>query len=228
MDLLDDIDELGDEREIPLLLEYLDDENVSVVRERIQEILKKFSILEIQNLSGTSNKVNRNGIVQHTSVVADFFGHCDSESKLILMDTLVDIIDHKDADFLKELVKDPDVQISDKAQELLNNWHGQQSAPEGPKSDRACEKSKNEKDSTSGDSTAILKDFDSLLDTLEIGKPRSSTILDIEFEIDFEMDEKERSIHENQQEGYQGPNSKSAFLGFLKSLQTKILEKIYG
>ncbi len=223
LELLDDIEELGDEREIPLLLEYLDDENVPVVRERIQEILKKFSPLEIQKLSTSGNKSRTEDLTEHTSVVADFFEHCDTESKLILLDTLTDIMDQKDIRFLEELLESPDLEIRKKAQSLLHDWQEQQTIEESINS-----KKENVIDGNTSSVVSHESDegYDFLLDELEIRKSDTYDIFDIEFEVGLDEEEHE---HEGGQ-AIAGPASTSekALLSRLKFLPTKIFERLNG
>jgi len=228
MELLKDIEELGDEREIPLLLEYFDAEEVPVVKERIQEILKKFSLLEMQKLSNPGKKFDNYSRDEHTSIIEDFFGHCDSEAKLILMDTLVDIIDQKDVDFLNELLEDPDIKVSEKAQMLLNNWQDQQAANEQSESEEEQVSVEDDKfkDNDSYNSERQADKLDIFLDQLEIRKPDTYDIFDIDFEIDTNEDDEKKN--DNREGGEHELMSEGPILDCFRSLQTLLIEKFSG
>ncbi len=217
--LLNDIEELGDEREIPLLLAYLDEENVPVVRERIQEILKKFSTLEMQKLKASEGKSKKGKLDEHVSVVANFFEHCDTEGKLILLDTLIDVMDQKDVRFMEELLEDPSLEIREKAQDLLYEWHERQQLignSNGPEKDGA------HKNGTPNVSEKLDDHYDLLLDELEIQKSGSGNIFKIDFELRLD-DEENHDVDV----GHSTLPEKNVY-GLLKLLPIKIFERLNG
>ena len=226
MELLDDIEELGDEREIPLLLEYLEEADVPVVRERIEEILKKFSYLEIRQLAKSKSDQSQDSFAGHSSVVQDFFEHCDSESKLILMDTLTDLLDAKEANFVKGLLNDPDQRIVAKARILLENWEKEYSDnEETPSEGNRFNETLDEVNAGAEDSVTnkeTSEEYDFLLDKLEIRKSKGNDILQIDFQIDSLEDETEQELTEEE------IKNESSFMTCLWSIPNKIFDRLNG
>lgn len=118
MGLLDDLEELGDVREIPFLEELLVDEKKSFIIDRITHLIEQFSV---QN--ETRPVINKNDeeeeILPVFSVFADLFKNIDTESKLILLDEIVAVGDEKEIEFLDGLLEDSNLDIRKKAQNAL-------------------------------------------------------------------------------------------------------------
>ncbi|EAR01291.1 hypothetical protein FB2170_11241 [Maribacter sp. HTCC2170] len=106
--LLSDIEQLGDHREIPLLTDLLLEEPRPLIRERIQDVI--YGIEKKNDL--------KNETVRH-SVFEELFKSCDTESKFILMDQMVAIGDEKEFVFLTKLLEDTNIEISTKAESTL-------------------------------------------------------------------------------------------------------------
>ncbi|MGB7394181.1 MAG: hypothetical protein WA913_07305, partial [Pricia sp.] len=119
MGLLDDLEVLGDHREIPLLEELKAEESKSFIKDRIDLMIHKFSLQ--RNTKKTERaEPKRDAIVLPVfSVFADLFKTIDTESKLILLDEVVTVGDEKEIEFLDALLEDPEQKIRDKAQIVL-------------------------------------------------------------------------------------------------------------
>jgi len=107
--LLDDIEALGDQREISFLEEMLRDEKNHVFLERIQFVIEKITDTTVLRKEPISNQ--NNGF----SVFEEFFGKVDFPSKLILLDQIVALGDIKEIPFLNRLLTDPSKKIRKKA-----------------------------------------------------------------------------------------------------------------
>ena len=120
MGLLDDLEEMGDHREIPLLQELLAEENQSFIKDRITGLIEQFSYTE-KTIKKTSSKtpVEREMEMPAFNVFADLFKNVDTESKLLLLDEIVSVGDEKEITFLDGLLGDSDLEIRAKAQEVL-------------------------------------------------------------------------------------------------------------
>jgi len=118
MRLLDDIEELGDQRENILLDELFEKSSTTYIKERIIEIKRKF---ETGSPKKDTKKVVRSVSQEFKpfSVFDDLFRTCDLETKLILMDEIVEVGDEKEIHFLNNLLKDPEIKIREKAQPIL-------------------------------------------------------------------------------------------------------------
>ncbi len=118
MRLLDDIEELGDQREIPLLKELRTKSNQVVIKNRIEQIMQQFKTREPKTFSkDTIASINEE--FKPFSVFEDLFRTCDIEAKLILMDEVVAVGDEKELGFLKALTNDPDKDLREKAIKVL-------------------------------------------------------------------------------------------------------------
>ncbi len=118
MRLLDDIEALGDQREVPVLKELLQEAKTTCVIDRINEIMETFE-LEIQVQSSQKEIKPISAEFKPFSVFEDLFRTCDTEAKLILMDEIIDIGDEKEVKFLKSLLEDPEIRIREKAEPIL-------------------------------------------------------------------------------------------------------------
>ncbi|MBT2162939.1 HEAT repeat domain-containing protein [Zobellia barbeyronii] len=120
MGLLDDLEEMGDHREIPLLQELLAEENQSFIKDRISSLIEQFSYTQ-KTIKQTSSKtpVERELEMPTFNVFADLFKNVDTESKLLLLDEIVSVGDEKEITFLDGLLGDSNLEIRAKAQEVL-------------------------------------------------------------------------------------------------------------
>ncbi|PHQ61041.1 MAG: hypothetical protein COC08_06525, partial [Maribacter sp.] len=102
MALLDDLEELGDYREIPLLKAYKDQEEVLFVQERIGQLIDSFSV-DKDPSTAVDFKPKTLDIFPIFNVFENLFQYCDTEKKLILMDEVIAVGDEKEIEFLKRL-----------------------------------------------------------------------------------------------------------------------------
>ncbi len=119
MGLLDDLEELGDLREIPLLEELRAEESKSFIKERITGMIEKFAREQVTKRNASSNTDNETANLPVFSVFADLFKSIDTECKLILLDEIVPVGDEKEIEFLDGLLDNPDQSIRNKAQTVL-------------------------------------------------------------------------------------------------------------
>ncbi len=119
MGLLDDLEELGDLREIPLLEELRAEESKSFIKERITGMIENFSRERVTKRKTSSNTDNETADLPVFSVFADLFKNIDTECKLILLDEIVPVGDEKEIEFLDGLLENPDQRIRNKAQTVL-------------------------------------------------------------------------------------------------------------
>ncbi len=110
MALLDDLEILGDQREIPLLEELMAEESKSFIKDRIASLIDKFRRQRTsrKTKSETDNEAEELPLF---SVFADLFNTIDTEAKLILLDEVIHVGDEKEIQFLNGLLKDPDKKI---------------------------------------------------------------------------------------------------------------------
>ncbi len=119
MGLLDDLEELGDLREIPLLEELRAEERKGFIKERIAGMIEKFSRERAAKRKSNSNTDIETANLPVFSVFADLFKSIDTECKLILLDEIVPVGDEKEIEFLDGLLQNPDQSIRNKAQTVL-------------------------------------------------------------------------------------------------------------
>lgn len=114
--LLEDIAELGDHREIPLLNTLLHKETNLPVKNRIKELISLFSISE--NLS-----INFESTIEdeRQSVFHSLFEVSDTEAKVILLGEISEVGDEKEIPLLKSLAQSAESQVQKAAKLALLN-----------------------------------------------------------------------------------------------------------
>lgn len=118
MSLLDDLEELGDNREIPLLEELRAEESKSFIKDRISAMIAKF-VDQRHKKKTNMIPVDEQIELPVFSVFADLFKSIDTDCKLILLDEIVPVGDEKEIEFLDSLLDDPNQKIRNKAQTVL-------------------------------------------------------------------------------------------------------------
>ncbi len=113
--LLDDIEALGDQREVPLLQSMLLDEQELVLRQRISSLIEKISDTSVLKREPVKSSAN----VELISVFDEYFKRIDVESKIILLDEIVAVGDEKELAFLKRLTEDSSPEVRKKAKYCL-------------------------------------------------------------------------------------------------------------
>ncbi len=111
---LEDMVTFGDAREIPLLQEFLIEENNDSIKERILEVLEKIHQKNVQNID-VDMKVKEEEYISEVNLIEELFSNSDSESKLILLDEIVAVGDKKELKLLNKLLGDPDNNVRQKA-----------------------------------------------------------------------------------------------------------------
>ncbi len=159
---LENIAELGDEREIPYLNELKHDDEYYVFIDQIELLIKKL------NKVSTQNKTEE--ILKPFNVFENLFQHCDLESKLILLDEVYAIGDLKDIDFLRELITVEKGELQEKAMYVLNHLESKWQPAEKPTEPQ-----------TNLDLDEIMMDF-------EIESSKSENIFDLNFEPFIELE----------------------------------------
>ena len=196
--LLDDIEELGDEREVSFLNDLSNNEEYSCYSNRIQNLIKKFS-------TNNTELIKEDEALKPFCIFEDLFRVCDTESKLILMDEIVAVGDEKEILFLTNLLEDKDSNIRKKAEKLLKELQNKMML----KSILPLSVSKKMSQKT------INEQYTSLMNELEI----KSADKDDFFEIDFEFTEDLNKKNKTQS---------STFLNYICSFPNKIIDKFNG
>ena len=109
--LLDDIEALGDQREVPLLRSMLLDEKELALRQRISSLIEKISDTSVLK----REPIKTSASAQLFSVFEEYFKRIDVESKIILLDEIVAVGDEKEVAFLKRLTDDSSPDVRKKA-----------------------------------------------------------------------------------------------------------------
>lgn len=190
--LLDDIEVFGDEREIPLLQELMLKEDKTQTKERIDGIMKRFM----------GDDIYGQGIQSFSaySVFEELFRNCDTEAKLILLDEIVLIGDKKELRFLEELSKDEIKAISTKATASLKLLK--------ERLDRVA----------AGTEKQDADAYERFITMMEINPPKSTQIKEPSyFKIDFELDSEEDTTLKNN-----GNAVTSFLPGFISKLIKKV------
>ena len=117
MGLLDDLEELGDQREVVFLEELYMEETKNFIKERIENIILKFNQQTDVRAYNTGETLTTELPV--FSVFADLFKTIDTQEKLILLDEVIVVGDEKEIEFLDGLLEDPNPKIRSKAHKIL-------------------------------------------------------------------------------------------------------------
>ncbi|SIS74408.1 hypothetical protein SAMN05421766_103762 [Zobellia uliginosa] len=232
MGLLDDLEEMGDHREIPLLRELLAEESESFIKHRIRGLIDQFSYTK--NLNPTKAKEEDRAVqLPSFSIFADLFKNIDQESKLVLLGEIVSVGDEKEIDFLDGLLEDPDPKIRKKAQHALKLLI-----------EKVSKKSEFEKPAAPKPVAELPIDLSSLEPIAPTAtaksKPKPHTVptttenpelLDFEFELadtevlDKKYDEKTLNIEVN---GSEVVSDEGSFFDSIIEFPKKIIGKLHG
>jgi len=182
MGLLDDLEELGDLREIPLLEELRAEESKSFIKDRIDGMIEKFAQEQYIKRKSNTTSESETADLPVFSVFADLFKNIDTECKLILLDEIVPVGDEKEIEFLDGLLENPDQKIRDKAQAVLKLLIAKLSH-ENPEalyskgvSDIVAEHKK-------VDAHSEEASYDHLLSELDLSPAKAPEIFNIDFEL---------------------------------------------
>ncbi|WP_209400286.1 HEAT repeat domain-containing protein [Pseudozobellia sp. WGM2] len=195
MGLLDDLEEMGDHREIALLEELLEAENKGFIKDRILHMIEIFSKQRDGHIALRKSHIEELDLPSF-SVFADLFKSIDRESKLILLEEIVIVGDEKEIQFLDGLLEDPDTEIRIKAQSALKLLVA-----------KVAENEETKKDKKKEDDTKLTKalfddqmakenpevqytedEFHQLLNEVDIEPSLDPEIFDIDFELSEVLD----------------------------------------
>lgn len=182
MGLLDDLEELGDLREIPLLEELRAEESKSFIKERITGMIEKFSREQATKRKTNPNTDNDSAELPVFSVFADLFKSIDVECKLILLDEIVPVGDEKEIEFLDGLLESPDQRIRNKARMVLKLLIAKLSH-ENPEALHSKGVSDIVAEQAIGDIEKEEESFKHLLSELYLSPAVAPEIFDIDFEL---------------------------------------------
>ncbi|NHF59850.1 hypothetical protein FK220_010900 [Flavobacteriaceae bacterium TP-CH-4] len=201
MQMLDDIDFFGDEREIPLLRELMEIEEKEEARLRIKNIMSRFLGNNPDRLADTKEDLQVQGSNPY-SIFEEFFRHCDTESKLILLDEIVAIGDEKEVYFLEQLLEDPEPDIRHKASQALAQLKERMSVP-----DKTVTRTETTRIQSTASTTVV--EYEQLLDEMQIRPPKESDIFDIGFELSENLDDRPESLMDEGNEDQSDPDTES-------------------
>lgn len=221
MQLLDDIEEMGDYREIPLLNELLVNEKFKTVKNRVKRLINQFS--------ETVEKPEPDTQLKPFNVFEDLFRTCDTEAKLILMDEIIAVGDESEIGFLEGLLEDEEKEISNKAARVLEELKVKLSASEENKA-----KTPSKKTTTAAvekmevlTKEEKLSEYDSLMEELQIAPPQTSGIFDVAFEFTEPLSTTVENLPEENDPPENSGNQES-FLGQICAFSNKIIDKLNG
>ncbi len=220
MQLLDDLDEMGDEREIPLLNEMLVNVKYKTVSARIEKLIQRFKIVE-EKVSPII-KSTKDIQLKPFNVFEDLFRVCDPESKLILLDEVAIVGDVGDISFLEDLLDDENKLIREKSEQVLIELKTNL----GLSSEEKLDAMRENKSQTFKPVSKNVKDaqvYTSLMEELEIETTQpSSGLFDVAFDLEFSDD-----LQENSKNQPKKPNQDS-IMNQICSFSSKIINKFNG
>lgn len=206
--LLDDIEEFGDLREVSFLNELLEIKEYKHLSDRIQNILKKFN-------NDSDSSIPENESLKSFCVFEDLFRICDTEAKLILMDEIVDVGDEKEILFLNRLLQDNNTNISSKAEKLLKELQNKMMLQNILPIENTKTISHEE----------VSNEYSTLMNELEIKPAEPTNFLDVEFEFTEEVLPTDESI----EVGVETNKVRQAsFLSHICLFSHKIIDKFNG
>lgn len=119
LELLDRIEELGDQREIPLLDDIMEQSKMDFIKERAKELIKRFSRKDDLYEVAWELDAFQDNIVEY-NIFEELFTTCDTDSKIILMKEMLVVGDEKEVRFLKKLLhEEPEQKIQTTAKKVL-------------------------------------------------------------------------------------------------------------
>lgn len=212
MQLLDDIAEMGDQRELPLLHELLVNEKFATVTDRIKILIEKFST------NGELSEKNKNP--EPFNVFADLFRTCDTEAKLILMDEIIAVGDEAEVDFLEGLLEGQEPEITNKAARILEELKIKLSISSAQKNTIHFDPNVAQMEVLIEEET--FAEYDSIMKDLHIQPAQESGIFDFNFELTEPL-----TKTDNEQLSETNRNQESIF-GQICAFSNKIIDKLNG
>ncbi len=115
MVLLENIHEMGDSRELELLHDIIEENSSEIVTERANQIIQKFSY---QSLRPSELFSEEKGFGD--SVFTDIYHRADYETKLMLLDEIMNVGTTKEIQLLENIIESESNELVDKATEVLS------------------------------------------------------------------------------------------------------------
>lgn len=223
--LLDDISEYGDSREVLLLNDMLVSEKYGSVKERVKKLIHRFTEDDVEK---TTKLRNETFSLRAFNVFEDLFRTSDTEAKLILLDEMVHVGDQDDIEFLESLLKSDEEEIQNKAAQVLEGLRIKFDELKDCSILNPSETVLTDATKTKKQVPVIDKDaptgYASLMKELEINPSNNASDI---FELTFEItpdDADDTTMKEHSQ----GKASQKSFMGQICDLTDKILEKFNG
>jgi HEAT repeat protein len=200
--LLNDLEKMGDQREIPFLKELLENEKYEPFKEKINALILKFEDVNTQSPT--------NQLLKTFNVFEDLFRTSDHEAKMILLDEMYAIGNEDEFEFLEKLIHDDNFQIKNRAIEVLDHLKAKNNETQKPLDQLNW-----------GDSNPELTN---IMEELEISSSSKEDIFDLNFELP-------RRNSANQQDSELPPLNTSHSSYLLKKLNlitSKIMKRFNG
>ncbi len=119
LQLFDLIEALGDQREIPLLHDIMEQSKMDFIKERAKELINRFSRKDDLYEVAWELDAFQDNIVEY-NIFEELFTTCDTDSKIILMKEMLVVGDQKEVRFLKKLLREePEQKIRNMAIKVL-------------------------------------------------------------------------------------------------------------
>jgi len=229
MQLLDDLSEMGDYREVTLLNEMLVNEKYVAVKEPVKKLLVRFSESDIES---TPSKHDEAISLKAFNVFEDLFRTCDTEAKMILLNEMFHIGDTDDFEFLEGLLHDSEEDIQRKAAQVLEALRLKFIAPIESKKINPSESKRDLATNTVPQNLVLEeegntpKEYTFLMEELEINPSQISNDI---FELSFEITADEFDDTQNLEKIYShDETAQKSLMGQLCHLTHKIREKLNG
>ncbi len=228
MQLLDDIEEMGDQREVPLLNEMIKNTKYQHVTSRLSQLIERFSDDEV--VIGLVENEAENITLKPFNVFEDLFRVCDTEAKLILLDEVAAVGDASDITFLEGLLINEDRDISKQANIALEAVQKRLQLDISPTDDTATKETEVGEDSKAFEEENF-EEYNSLMEELEIDIPKApSGVFDIDFEVEFvnEPQESELVVEEPMTKKTKTKSNSDSIINQICSFSHKIIDKLNG
>ncbi len=228
LQLLDDIEEMGDQREVPLLNEMIKNTKYQHVTSRLSQLIERFSDDEV--VIGLVENEAENITLKPFNVFEDLFRVCDTEAKLILLDEVAAVGDAGDIAFLEGLLSNEDQDISKQANIALEAVQSRLLLDVTPTDDTPIKEIEVGENSKAVEEENF-EEYNSLMEELEIDSPKApSGVFDIDFEVEFvnQTTENELVIEKPSTKKIKTKSNSVSIIDQICSFSHKIIDKFNG
>ncbi len=228
LQLLDDIEEMGDQREVPLLNEMIKNTKYQHVTSRLSQLIERFSDDEV--VIGLVENEAENITLKPFNVFEDLFRVCDTEAKLILLDEVAAVGDAGDIAFLEGLLSNEDQDISKQANIALEAVQSRLLLDVTPTDDTPIKEIEVGENSKAVEEENF-EEYNSLMEELEIDSPKApSGVFDIDFEVEFvnQTTENELVIEKPSTKKIKTKSNSESIIDQICSFSHKIIDKFNG